>query len=130
MQKLINEGEDVHQGQAYIIIGLLAHRFPRIVYHSVEIMELFLKNLESAPPDLKLQIREGLLNLILAYKYDIYPREADKDGRLDILFALIKFRMTSVESMVRFVIVRTLSTIFPPDHVPSKYLLLILTGDL
>lgn len=129
MHKLIKEGEDVHQGQAYVLIGTLAQRFPKIVYHDINLIETFFKNLETANPDLKLQIREGLLSLILAYKYDVCLEEADKDGRLNILFALIKFRMTSEEPMVRFTAVRTLATIFPPEHVPSKYLLLLLTGD-
>ncbi|RZC32274.1 proteasome-associated protein ECM29 -like [Asbolus verrucosus] len=129
MQKLIKEGEEIHQGQAYVLIGTLAQRFPNIVYHDINLLETFFKNLEIANPDLKLQIREGLLHLILAYKYDIYLEEADKDGRLNILFAIIKFRMGSEESMVRFAAVRTLATIFPPEHVPSKYLLLLLTGD-
>jgi proteasome component ECM29 len=129
MQKLITEGEETHQGQAYILIGALAQRFPKIVYHDINLLETYFKNLESANPDLKLQIREGLLNLILAYKFVTCLEEADKDGRLNILFALIKFRMGSEESMVRFAAVRTLATIFPPGHVPSKYLLLLLTGD-
>lgn len=91
---------------------------------------MFFKNLETAEPDLRLQIREGLLNLISAYKYDVNPQEVDKNGRVNILFALLKFFMSSVEPMVRFAAVRSVATIFPPDHVPSKFLLLIATGDL
>lgn len=71
----------------------------------------------------------GLLNLIVAYKYDIFPNEADKDGRLGILLALIKVKLSAQDSMVRFACVRTLSTIFPNDHVPSKFLLLVAIGD-
>lgn len=77
----------------------------------------------------QLQIREGLLNLILAYKYDVNVEECDKDGRINILFALIKSYMDSEEPMVRFVAVRSIATIFPPNHVPSKFLLLLATGD-
>lgn len=129
LQKLIKESEEQHQGQAYVLIGTLGQRFPKIVYHDINLLETYFKNLEIANPDLKLQIREGLLTLILAYKYDSLIEEVDKDGRLNILFALIKFRMNSEESMVRFAAVKTLATIFPPEHVPSKFLLLLLTGD-
>lgn len=130
LQKLIKEGEEVHQGQAHVLIGVLAQRFPKIVYHDINLLETFFKNLqEVGNPDLKLQIREGLLNLILAYKYDVLPNECDLDGRFNILFALIKFRVSSEEAMVRFAAVRTLAAIFPPEHVPSKYLLLVATGD-
>ncbi|XP_018321144.1 proteasome adapter and scaffold protein ECM29 [Agrilus planipennis] len=127
--KLIREGEPSHQSQAFIIIGMIGRRFPSVVYHDVGLLEMFFKNLETANPDLKLQIREGLLNLILAYKYDVNPKEADKDGRMNILFVLVKYFANSEEPMVRFAAVRSVATIFPPNHVPSKFLLLMSTGD-
>ncbi|KAJ8933932.1 hypothetical protein NQ314_013688 [Rhamnusium bicolor] len=130
LQKLIKEGDEVHQGQAYITIGMLAQRFPKIIYHDVGLLEMFFTNMENTNPELRLQIREGLLNLILAYKYDIFPSESDKDGRLNILYVLIRCKMNSEEPMVCFAGVRTLATIFPPDHVPSKFLLLVATGDV
>nr|CAH7763652.1 unnamed protein product [Callosobruchus chinensis] len=129
LQKLIKEGEEVHQGQAFVTIGMLAQRFPDKVYHDVGLLEAYFNGMENANPELRLQIREGLLNLISAYKYDIFPDECDKDGRLNILFALVKCKMTSNEPMVRFVAVRTLATIFPPKHVPSRFVLLTATGD-
>lgn len=129
LQKLIKEGEEVHHGQAFVTIGVLAQRFPKIVFHNVGLLEMYFTNLESANNEVRLQIREGLLNLILAYKYDIFPDECDKDGRLNLLFALIKCKITSDEPMVRFASVRTLGTIFPSNHVPSRFLLLTATGD-
>uniref|UniRef100_A0A6P7FNW0 Proteasome-associated protein ECM29 homolog n=1 Tax=Diabrotica virgifera virgifera TaxID=50390 RepID=A0A6P7FNW0_DIAVI len=127
--RLISEGEEVLHGQTYVTIGMLAHRLPKSVYHSDELLETFFSNMENANQELKLQIREGLLNLILAYKYDIFPEECNKDDRLNRLFLLIKSKIVSEEPMVRFAAARTLATIFPPDHVPSKYLLLTATGD-
>lgn len=129
LQKLIKEGEDVHHGQAFVIMGILAQRFPKIVYHNVGLLEMFFSNLESADQELRLQIREGLLSLLQAYKCDIFPEECDKDGRLNLLFVLIKCKITSDEPMVRFAAVRTLGIIFPPNHVMSKFLLLTATGD-
>ncbi|XP_060528524.1 proteasome adapter and scaffold protein ECM29 [Cylas formicarius] len=129
LQKLVKEGEEVHQSQAYIVTGKLAQKFPEVVFHDVGILELYFTNLETAAQEMKIQIREGLLSLIQAYKHDIFSKECDKDGRLDILFALVKVKMNSHEPVVRFVGVRTLATIFPPSHVPSKFLLLVATGD-
>ncbi|KAF5283686.1 hypothetical protein FQR65_LT13757 [Abscondita terminalis] len=129
LQKLIREGEPIHQGQAYIILGALGSRFPLLTYHNVALLELFFKNLEAAEPDLRLQIRQGFLSLISAYKYDVNPKEYDKDGRVNFLFALVKYYLFSDEPMVRFVAVRSIGTIFPPNHVPSKFLLLLATGD-
>lgn len=129
LNKLIREGEPIHQGPAFVVIGMIAQRFPMNVFHDVSLLEMFFKSLESAEPDLRLQIREGLLNLILAYKYNVNPKEVDKNGRINILFALLKFFMSSEEPMVRFAAVRSIATIFPPDHVFSKFLLLLATGD-
>lgn len=129
LQKLIREGEPMHQGQAFLVLGFLGSRFPLITYHNAALLEMFFKNLESANPELRLQIREGFLSLIPAYKYDINPKEFDKDGRINFLFALVKYYLFSEEPMVRFAAVRSIGTIFPPDHVPSKFLLLLATGD-
>ncbi|KAL3269226.1 hypothetical protein HHI36_008307 [Cryptolaemus montrouzieri] len=130
LQKYTSEGEEAQKGQAYILIGLLAQRYPEMVYHNFTLLETFIHNIENAAPDLKLQIREGFLSLILAYKYDIIPNEADKNGRLNLIFALIKNRSTSEDMIVRFIIVRVSATIFPPNHVASKLLLLQATGDV
>ncbi|KAF5273782.1 hypothetical protein FQA39_LY00897 [Lamprigera yunnana] len=129
LQKLIREGESVHQGQAYLILGALGSRFPLLMYHNVSLLEMFFKNLETAEPDLRLQIRQGFLSLISAYKYDVNLKEYDKDGRVNFLFALVKYYLFSEEPMVRFIAVRSIGTIFPPNHVPSKFLLLLATGD-
>ncbi|KAB0794456.1 hypothetical protein PPYR_11295 [Photinus pyralis] len=129
LQKLIREGEVVHQGQAYLVLGVLGSRFPLLTYHNVSLLEMFFKNLDSAEPDLRLQIRQGFLSLLPAYNYDVNPSEFDKDGRVNFLFALVKYYLFSAEPMVRFVAVRSIGTIFPPNHVPSKFLLLLATGD-
>lgn len=129
LNKLIKEGEPVHRGPAFVVIGMIAQRFPMNVFHDVGLLEMFFKSLETADPDLRLQIREGLLNLILAYRYEVNPQEVDKNGRISILFGLMKFFMGSEEPMVRFAAVRSVATIFPPDHVFSKFLLLLATGD-
>lgn len=129
LNKLIKEGEVQHQGQAFIIHGMAASRFPMLVYHNISLLETFFMKLESSDAELKLQIREGLLSLISAYRYDVNPEECDKDNRISILFALVKHYLDSAEPMVRFVAVRSIAMIFPPDHVPSKFLLLLATGD-
>ncbi|XP_019760174.1 proteasome adapter and scaffold protein ECM29 [Dendroctonus ponderosae] len=129
LTKLIKEGELEHQAQAYVAMGLLVQKFPHTVFGNVLLLETYFNNLESANTNFKIQVREGMLNLIQAYKYDNLPDELDKDGRLNLIIALIRVKLVSDDSMVRFCCVRTLTTIFPPDHVPSKLLLLIAIGD-
>lgn len=130
LKKYTTEGEENQKGQAYELLGLLAQKFPNLVYHNLSLFEHFVSNLEESPIDLKLQIREGFLSFITAFKYDTYPDEADKDGRLNLIFALIKSRCYSEDVIVRFVTVKVLASVFPPKHVPSKILLLQACGDL
>lgn len=128
----IKSGEEIHQGQSYILIGLLAMKIPKIVYHNINLLELFYTNIEQQTnnQELRLQIREGLLNLILAYKYEnLSNDELNKDNRLDMIYLLLKCKIDSNDDMVRFITVRSLFTIFPMEHVPSKFLLLTATGD-
>ncbi|XP_065156025.1 proteasome adapter and scaffold protein ECM29-like [Atheta coriaria] len=129
MIKLTNEGELIHQGQAFVVLGAISRRFPMVVFHDTSLIEMFYKKLEEGDTDLKLQIREGALNVIQAFKYENNPSECNHNDRLNILYLMLKFYMQSQEPMVRFVVVRSLALFFPPDHVPSKFLLLLASGD-
>ncbi|KAL1514253.1 hypothetical protein ABEB36_003540 [Hypothenemus hampei] len=129
LTKQLKEGDNEHQGQCYVNIGMLAQKFPEIVFENVGILQQYFNNLEEAPADLKIHVREGLLNLIQAYHYEVFPDDINKNDRLNMILALIKVKMNSEDSMARFACVRTLTTIFPPNHVPSKFLLLTAIGD-
>ncbi|KAJ8977536.1 hypothetical protein NQ317_010056 [Molorchus minor] len=69
LQKLIKESTDeILHAHTYVVISMLAQRFPKIVYHDVGLLEMYFANLESSNPELRLQLRESLLNLIVAFQ--------------------------------------------------------------
>ncbi|XP_026485739.2 proteasome-associated protein ECM29 homolog [Vanessa tameamea] len=45
------------------------------------------------------------------------------------LFALLDHYMHSEESMIRYIAMRYSATVFPQDYIPSRYLLLLASGD-
>lgn len=57
MTKLTDEGEATHQGQAYVIIGLIGRRLPSLVSNDLNLLEKLFKKLASSNTDIKLQIR-------------------------------------------------------------------------
>lgn len=122
--------EVAQQGLAFYIAGVLGERFPADVYHDVGLLELYFQRLASnCDTELKLQVREGLLRLLAACRYDVIPEECDKDNRLSLLFGLVEHYINSEEVMARFVTVIATATLFPPQHPPSKLLLLLATED-
>lgn len=75
-----------------------------------------------------------MLNLVSAYKYtemedDKSERSNLNNSKMVLLHSLLSQYLDNEEPMVRFVAVRFISSVFPSNHVKSKYLLLLATGD-
>ncbi|KAG6456419.1 hypothetical protein O3G_MSEX009728 [Manduca sexta] len=67
-------------------------------------------------------------------KMEVDDNNVKKTGRLDepqalALFALLEHYMQSDDTMIRYVAMRYAAVVFPPDYVPSRYLLLLASGD-
>lgn len=131
LQRLINtnEIEPAHLGQVFMVLGALGSRFPLATFHNLSLLQLFFQHLESASPDLRLQIREGLLSLVPAYRYDVNPNQFDSGERMNNLIVMLKRYLFFEESTVRSAAVRSIGVIFPNCFVESTFLLLLATGD-
>lgn len=72
-----------------------------------------------------------MLNLVSAYKYSGNVEEDSNlnNSKMVLLHSLLSQYLENEEPMVRFVAVRFLASVFPSNHVKSRYLLLIATGD-
>lgn len=73
-----------------------------------------------------------MLNLVAAYRYKgthATENKNENESKMMLLHSLLKQYMDSEEPMVRFVATRFMATVFPPQHIYSKYLLLVATGD-
>lgn len=89
-------------------------------------------------------VREALLNMVEAFRVGLDDEikqcsdgEAPSDGsgtavgsqRQIMMQALLANQVESNEPMARFVAVRYAASVFPLNHAPSRYLLLLATGD-
>lgn len=122
--KLITEGDKQLLAQSFAILGLLCQRCPESFRNDFHVLMLIFEKLSDADADanLKLQVKEGALNIVTSMS----PSTFDQT---DTPFVLLKTYVQSAESMVRYVAVRCLASIFPADHVPSRLQLLLATGD-
>lgn len=83
-------------------------------------------------------VREALLNMVEAFRVGLDDEikqcsdaEAPSVGgqRQIMMQALLANQVESSEPMARFVAVRYAASVFPFNHAPSRYLLLLATGD-
>lgn len=74
--------------------------------------------------------REGMLNLVSAYKHSDSEENSNlNNSKMVLLHSLLSQYLDNEEPMVRFVAVRFIASVFPPIYVKAKYLLLIATAD-
>lgn len=57
LTKLTEEGEPIHQAQAYVILGLLGRRLPELFSDDLGLLETLFKKLVSETQDVRFQIR-------------------------------------------------------------------------
>ncbi|XP_008560300.1 proteasome adapter and scaffold protein ECM29 [Microplitis demolitor] len=124
MVKLISEGEPEHIAIAYTIIGQLGQRIPSLVNKDSSLVQQFFKALTSTDADMRRTVRDALIAMSSAFVLN----RTDECG-ISTMTALLSTYIESEEPSVRSVAVHYVATIFPADHAPSRYLLLIACGD-
>lgn len=124
MIKLISEGEDIHKPMAYAVIGQLGQRIPSLINKDLSLLQNLFDILVSTNGDLRRTVRNTLISVTSAF---ILNKE-DKSN-IALMNALLSSHIESPELNVRFVAMHYAATVFPPDHAPSRYLLLLSCGD-
>ncbi|KAJ1522342.1 hypothetical protein ONE63_002635 [Megalurothrips usitatus] len=157
--KLLAEGEPTLKGQTYNVIGQLAIHFPGLVNKDLLLLTNFLDALgKEEGQDLRLHIREALLTMVDAFRPEsanntahVPPCKSATNGAskpapksnatgnsptvlppelLQLqMQELLTRQIENPEPMVRFVVVRYAAVAFPPDHAPSRFLLLLASAD-
>ncbi|XP_039748644.1 proteasome-associated protein ECM29 homolog [Pararge aegeria] len=148
-----------HQPKAYMCLGRLALKCPESFSDKFALLEELVKKIPEAVPEMRTALRDALLEMAAAYKINpedkIEPMdtsevastscdkmEADESSESKkskpspfdepqalALFALLDHYMHSEESMIRYIAMRYSASVFPQDYVPSRYLLLLASGD-
>ncbi|XP_074097479.1 proteasome adapter and scaffold protein ECM29 [Cotesia typhae] len=124
MVKLISEGEPEHIAIAYTIIGQLGQRIPSLVNKDSSLVQQFFKALTSTDSDMRRTVRDALIAMSSAFILN----PSDKNG-IATMTALLSTYIESEEPSVRSVAIHYVATIFPANHAPSRYLLLLACGD-
>ncbi|CAH0727922.1 unnamed protein product, partial [Brenthis ino] len=148
-----------HQPKACMCLGRLAVKSPTTFNNQFALLEELVKKIPEAVPEMKTALRDALLEMAVAYKINpddnVEPMDTSevagtsKSDTMDVdeseskkskpspfdepqalaLFALLDHYMLSDEPMIRYIAMRYSATVFPQDYVPSRYLLLLASGD-
>uniref|UniRef100_H3CEP2 Ecm29 proteasome adaptor and scaffold n=1 Tax=Tetraodon nigroviridis TaxID=99883 RepID=H3CEP2_TETNG len=124
LTKLINEYKEDPKllCVAYSAVGKLSSRMPQLFTKDIALVQQFFESMCKEEADVRLAIQEALSMMVGAY--------ANLQGALlTLMEALVAAYIGKPEVQVRQVAMKFASTVFAPDHVPSRYLLLLAAGD-
>ncbi|MEQ2306110.1 hypothetical protein AMECASPLE_004693 [Ameca splendens] len=124
LTKLINEYKEDPKllCVAYSAVGKLSSRMPQLFTKDIALVQQFFESMCKEEADVRLAIQEALSMMVGAY--------ANLQGALlNLMEALVAAYISKPEVQVRQVAMKFASTVFAPDHVPSRYLLLLAAGD-
>ncbi|PNF26280.1 hypothetical protein B7P43_G02686 [Cryptotermes secundus] len=142
--KLIAEDDNSLKVLAYSAVGKLGSRVPRVVNKDLALLQTFFEALLQEDQDIRMSVREALLSMVEAFHVGLDDEskecsdvKATTDGSGSVIGgqcqtmmqALLANQVESNEPMARFVAVRYAASVFPLNHAPSRYLLLLATGD-
>lgn len=142
--KLVSEDDNSLKVLAYSAVGKLGSRVPNLVNEDLALLQTFFEDLLQEDQDTRLAVREALLNMVEAFRIgldDEMKKRSDVEAsavgsgtagrrqRQIMMQALLASQVESNDPMARFVAVRYAASVFPFNHAPSRYLLLLASGD-
>ncbi|XP_053558665.1 proteasome adapter and scaffold protein ECM29 [Bombina bombina] len=124
LTKLINEYKEDPKllSVAYSAVGKLSGRMPQLFTKDLALVQQFFEALRKEDMDVRLSIQEALSMMVNAYTHL-------EGAQLTLMEALVGSYLVKPEVQVRQVAVKFASSVFSPDHIPSRYLLLLSAGD-
>ncbi|XP_004711095.2 proteasome adapter and scaffold protein ECM29 [Echinops telfairi] len=124
LTKLINEHKEDPKllSMAYSAVGKLSSRMPHLFTKDIALVQQLFEALCKEEPETRLAIQEALSLMVGAYS-------TLEGAQRTLMEALVASYLIKPEVQVRQVAVKFASTVFPSDHIPSRYLLLLAAGD-
>lgn len=131
-----NEPFDV-QNSAYGAISQLARICPDVVNQDLQLVVSFFGNLIEAPIELHTSIREALISIASAFRWDLDDKNKITSSKKlftpnqnqSLLLAMLAEHAESKINIVQNVSAFFLTTCFPEYFVPARYLLLLIAGE-
>lgn len=120
------------QNAAYVAVAQLARKCPETVIRDLQIVVAYFNHLIQAPTELHDSIREALLSVAPAFRWNQNEQTTDEfipNSNLKLLLALLTEHAESKLTIVQNVVCIFLTTCFPDHYVPARYLLLIIAGE-
>ncbi|XP_060085987.1 proteasome adapter and scaffold protein ECM29-like [Ylistrum balloti] len=124
MVKLVGEAkEDAKlRGLAYVAAGKIVRRSPQIVSKDIGIVQKFFDAMCQEDAETRLSVQEALSLMSEAF-HDISGTNAT------LMEALVMQNIDKEQPQARLVAVQYAKAVFPTDHMPSRYVLLLASGD-
>ncbi|XP_021353886.1 proteasome-associated protein ECM29 homolog [Mizuhopecten yessoensis] len=124
MVKLVGEAtEDAKlRSLAYVAAGKIVRRFPQLVSKDISIVQKFFDAMCQEEADTRISVQEALSLMSEAFQ--------DISGtNTTLMEALIMQNIDKEQPQARLMAVQYAKAVFPSDHMPSRYVLLLACGD-
>lgn len=124
MVKLVGEAkEDAKlRGLAYVAAGKIVRRVPQLVSKDISIVQKFFDAMCQEDTETRISVQEALSLMSEAFQ-NITGTNAT------LMEALIMQNIDKEQPQARLMAVQYAKAVFPTDHMPSRYILLLATGD-
>ncbi|XP_062591295.1 proteasome adapter and scaffold protein ECM29-like [Saccostrea cucullata] len=125
MMKLITETKDDSRLRSltYVAVGKIVRRSPLLVKKDIGLAQKFFDAIAQEDSESRLAIQESLSLMSSAYS------EIDQSA-CSLMEALITQNIEKDEPQARAMAVQYAKVVFPADHVPSRFILLLACGDV
>ncbi|XP_061192483.1 proteasome adapter and scaffold protein ECM29-like [Saccostrea echinata] len=125
MMKLITETKDDSRlrSLAYVAVGKIVRRSPQLVKKDIGLAQKLFDAISQEDSESRLAIQESLSLMSSAYS------EIDQSAS-SLMEALITQNIEKDEPQARAMAVQYAKVVFPADHVPSRFILLLACGDV
>nr|KAG5691476.1 hypothetical protein BaRGS_026251 [Batillaria attramentaria] len=125
MVKVISEAKEDPKlrSLAYVAVGKIARRSPHRVAKDIALVQQFFDAMCQEDTETRLAVQEALSMMSRSFK------EIDATN-LQLLEALLMQNIDKVEPQARVVAVQYAAAVFPSNHVPSRYILMLGAGDV
>ncbi|BFY99626.1 hypothetical protein BsWGS_02666 [Bradybaena similaris] len=125
MLKLIQEAKEDSKlrSLAYVAVGKIGRRSPHRLTKDIQVVQTFFDAICQEEGDTRLAVQEALSLMSNAF--------GDLDAtNKQLLEALLLQNIDKVEPQARMVTVQYAAAVFPSDHIPSRYILMLGAGDI
>ncbi|XP_014680930.1 PREDICTED: proteasome-associated protein ECM29 homolog [Priapulus caudatus] len=124
MIKLASETKEDNKlrGMAYIAVGKLCNKLPQLAVRDIAMVQTFFDCIPKEDNETKLALQEALSLIAPTFKGMTGPN-------VFLIEAMILQNIERAEPLARLMALNFANVVFPHNHIPSRYVLLLATGD-